>query len=154
MDALIKYAIYAAMAVAVLAAVTLAWHTFVIGPAEARGAATQAAKDAPLIVGLTKQRDEAIAANKTLGAQLDNLQTQLGEIHQALEAAATAAQLAHAHATAALTAALLREREDAAQIQALKAIAAAEDHETMEAACADARALLADLATWRRGLLN
>lgn len=154
MDTLVKYLFYAAIAVAVLAGVELMWHRFVIAPAEARGAATQAAKDAPVIAGLTKQRDEAIAANKTLAGQLADLQTQLGQIHEALDAAATATQLAHAHAVAALAAAVARSREDAAQIKALQNIAAAEDHETEAQACADARALLADLATWRRGLLN
>ena len=154
MDTLIKWAIYGAICVAVLATVTLAWHSFVIAPAMARGAAQQAAKDAPIIAGLTKQRDQAIAANKTLGAQVEALQGQFAEVHAALDAAQTASQLATAHAAAALAAAVSRTREDAAQILALRNIVNAEDHETQIQACADARALLADLAIWRRSVLN
>ena len=59
--ALIKWAIYGLIAIASVAAITLAWEHFVIAPAEARGAARQAAKDAPVIAQLEKALSDARA---------------------------------------------------------------------------------------------
>ena len=61
MNTLIKWAIYGLIAIASVAAITLAWEHFVIAPAEARGAARQAAKDAPVIAQLNKALSDARA---------------------------------------------------------------------------------------------
>lgn len=152
MDTLIKYAIYAALVVAALATVTLAWHRFVIAPAEARGAAEQAAKDAPIIAGLTKQRDQAIAANASLSASIDELKHQVDLAHQAWLAANAAAAVQHQAALKAIAVAKASTAAALDQVRKLAALAATPTDEAQAAQCAEAEAILADYATWRRSL--
>lgn len=103
MDALIKWAIYGLIAAACVATVTLAWDHYVIAPAEARGAAQQEAKDAPVIGHLKAQLIEAQQALATAQAEADATAAKYQAQQAAAQAAAQQAKEANDARIASLT---------------------------------------------------
>lgn len=147
---LIDYLIYVAVAVAVWAAIALAWQHFVIGPAEARGAAQQAAEDVPVLAAVTKARDDARSSNKRLAADLEHLRAELADANALWKAAHDAELASQAAAARARAAYEAKAREAAAEISGLRAIvAAAPSTEVCNGICAEARDILARLAAER-----
>src|SRR5512135_582068 len=140
------------IAYAVIAALVIGLIVWGINSLIDAGRQEQAAKDAPIIAGLTKQRDQAIAANKSLSADLDGLQTTITQQNASIssweanaKAATSAAQQAIAKARASAQSA-----KDAAETARLTAIATLVPTNTSEADCAEAHDILAALARARR----
>lgn len=127
------------------------WHGFT-GHYVALGVAKQQAKDAPIVASLAKQRDQAIAANASLSASVDKLQADVSAAHQAWVALNAAQQTQEASAKKAIAAAHVAAGIALDQVRKLAALAATPDDEAQAAQCAEGEAILADYATWRRGL--
>ena len=145
---MVKIIIYALGALAIMGAIVWGINSLInVGKQE------QAAKDAPIIAGLTRQRDEAIAANKSLNADIDNLQAAVNRQNASLEALDAAQHAAEAAAKAAIAKARTAEQvaRDNAETARLTAIATAPpDNSTELQDCEEARGILSDLARHRR----
>jgi len=100
------------IAAAALASVTLAWEHFVIAPAEARGAARQQAKDAPVIAQLNKALSDARQALAQAQAKADAKARAYQAQQEAAQAAAQQAKEANDARIATLDAQVAKLSDD------------------------------------------
>jgi len=143
-----KIIIYAVAALVIVTAILWAVNSVIN-----IGVELQAAKDAPIIAGLTKQRDQAIAANKSLTADLAGLKATVDSQNGAIASWEADARAASAAAAAAIAKARASSQsaKDAAETARLTQIATTVPvNQTAEADCAEAHSILADLARARR----
>ena len=112
MDTLIKWAIYGLIATACAATLGLAWHNYVIAPAEARGAARQEAKDAPVITQLNKALSDARQALTDAQAKADATARAYAMQQQAAQLAAEQATEANDARIATLDAQVAKLSDD------------------------------------------
>ena len=147
---LIRLGIYAVIAVAAIAGVTILWHTQIADPYIAKGAAQATAKLQPQIDALTNALAQARAANAGMVRDLGTLRAQLADSDARWQRADDQAKAAQAAAAAARSAAAAKDREYAAEIAGLKAVIAAPvSTEVCNGICAEARDILARLAADR-----
>lgn len=148
-----KLVLYGVGVLAALALLYWAADVFIVEPLVNQGIVLQKAKDQPIIDGLTKQRDQALAANKSLSADLAGLRATVGAQNASIRAWQADSEAASAAAASALAKAR-REAEnakDAAETARLTQIATTIPvNQTAEADCAEAHSILADLARARR----
>lgn len=128
-------------------------ETFIVKPLLEQGAILQRSKDQPIIDGLIKQRDQALAANKSLTADLAGLQSTVASQNASIRSYEANSKAASAAAAAALAKArqAAQNAKDAAETARLTQIATTVPvNQTAEADCAEAHSILADLARARR----
>ena len=150
---MLKLALYGIGGLAVLALLYWLGDTFVVEPLVNQGVVLQRSKDQPIIDGLTKQRDQAIAANKSLSADLAGLQSTVAGQNASIASWEANSRAASAAAAMALAKALrtAQSAKDAAETARLTQIATTIPvNQTAEADCAEAHSILADLARARR----
>ena len=150
---MLKLALYGIAGLAALALVHWLADTFVVTPLIDQGMVLQRSKDQPIIDGLIKQRDQAIAANKSLTADLGGLQAKVADQNASISSWEANSRAASAAAAAAVAKALrtAQNAKDAAETARLTQIATTIPvNQTAEADCAEAHSILADLARARR----
>lgn len=126
MSRLLDYVVYVLIAVAIWASLLFAWHFFVIAPAEARGHAAgqaeQLAKDTPVISRLTRERDGALAANKSLTGDVGVLKDAVADAGRQIGALVAAGDASRAAAKAAMARVEASAKAAAAESARLAAI--------------------------------
>ena len=148
---LVKYGLYAVLALAAIVGTAIAWQIFVAAPYRAQGDARTTAKLAPQIAQLDTALTSCRADNATLSAGVQKLQASINEANSATDALQAAQQQAQARANAAETAARQAKTAQAATIAKLVALTAGvPSADSCTGICADARSILADLARARR----